>query len=152
MNQFNDLLTRLNNNQDFGFSLIRIFLGAALFVRGWTLVSNPDAIMALVSEDNLHMWYSYITIGHLLGGFCLTFGILARLAALFQIPILIGAVFISEKGLMMGGQSLELATLVLFLLILIFIFGSGPIAVSVYFKKREQKGETSGNADAAVTA
>lgn len=151
MNQFNELLNRLNSNQDYAYSIIRIFLGAALFLRGWALVSNPEAIFAFVGEENLHMWYSYITIGHLLGGFCLTFGIMARLAALFQVPILIGAVFISEKGLMMGGQSLELATLVLFLLIIIFIFGSGPLAVSVYFNNKRLK-ESSENIDTATAA
>jgi len=150
MKQLNELLNRLNSNQDYGYSLIRIFLGSALFLRGWALVSNPEAIITFVGDGNLHMWYSYITIGHLLGGFCLIFGIMARIAALFQIPILIGAVFISEKGLMLGGQSLELASLVLFLLIIIFIFGSGPVAVSVYFNNKRLK-ESSGNIE-PVTA
>lgn len=90
------------------------------------------------------MWYAYITIGHLLGGICLAIGVLTRLAALLQIPILVGAVSLSDMGLMMGGQSLELATLVLFLLVVFFIFGAGPLALSKYANKNtpEASGET----------
>ena len=144
MEQFSNLLNRLNRNQNIGYSFIRIFLGLALFVRGWALASNPDAIFELAGEDNLHMWYAYITIGHLLGGICLAIGVLTRLAALLQIPILVGAVSLSDMGLMMGGQSLELATLVLFLLVVFFIFGAGPLALSKYANKNtpEASGET----------
>ena len=138
MEQITKILNRLNNNQDMGYSFIRIFLGVALFVRGWAIASNPGDILELVRDGDLHMWFSYITIGHLLGGFCLTFGILTRPAALLQIPILLGAVSISEKGLMMGGQSLELAVLVLFLLFVFLVFGSGPIAVSAYVNKKNK--------------
>ena len=137
MNQFNEILKRLDDNRRIGYSLIRIFLGSALFIRGWILVSDPGAIDAIAFEQKLHMWHSYITIGHLLGGFSLIFGLFARLGALLQIPILTGAVFIvQDQGLMMGGQSLELASLVLFLLIIFFVFGPGSWALSRYFRLR----------------
>ena len=134
MEQFNEILDRLDSSQNVAYSIIRIFLGAALFVRGWILVSDPAAMTELASAEQLYMWYSYITIGHLLGGFLLTFGLFTRFGALFQIPILAGAVFIAqEEGLMMGGQSLELAALVLFLLLVYFVFGSGSLALNKYF-------------------
>ncbi len=126
MKQFNQILQSLNSNQNIAYSLIRTFLGIVLFVRGWILFSNPDAIMELVGDNQYHMWYSYVTIGHLIGGFFLMIGIFTRIGALLQIPILFGAVFIvHDKSLLQGGQSIELAVLVLFLLILCFIFGSG---------------------------
>jgi uncharacterized membrane protein YphA (DoxX/SURF4 family) len=61
----------------------------------------------------------------------LTLGFFTRLAAFIQIPILVGAVFFIhfDQGLMSVGQSLELAVLVLMLLILFFLFGSGPFAI-----------------------
>jgi putative oxidoreductase len=144
MNQFSDLLNRLNRNQDIGYSIIRIFLGIILFIRGWAFAANPDIIFEIAGDPNVHMWYSYITVGHLVGGCCLALGILSRVAALIQIPILMGAVLISEKGLMMGMQSLELASLVLFLLVLFTLFGSGPLAVSTFVNKRN-KGDRSEN-------
>ncbi len=138
MNPFIQFSERLKSKLDIAYALIRIYIGVALFVRGAILMANPDAIVALVSDDKLHMWYSYITIGHLLGGFLLALGLFVRLGALLQIPILVGAVLISrpEQGLMMGGQSFELASLVLFLLFVIFVFGSGPLALDLYFRNK----------------
>ena len=135
MSQINELLNKINSDQSIAYALIRIFLGSALFIRGVILASNPGAISKLVAEDNLHMWYSYITIGHLLGGLALALGLFSRLGALLQIPILIGAVFVvHNSGLMMGGQSLELAALVLFLLIIYFLFGAGSYSLNQRFK------------------
>jgi putative oxidoreductase len=126
MKRFNEILESLNSNQNIAYSFIRTFIGIALFVRGWILFSNPDAIMELVKDNQYHMWFSYVTIGHLVGGFFVAIGLFARLGALIQIPILIGAVFVvNEKNLMREDQSLELAGLVLFLLVICFIFGSG---------------------------
>lgn len=126
MKKFHELLEKLNSNQSMAYAMIRTFLGIVLFVRGWILLRNPDAIMALVKDNQYHMWFSYVTIGHLLGGILLSLGIFSRLGALLQIPILAGAVFVvQEKALMRGDQSIELASLVLFLLVVCFIFGSG---------------------------
>jgi putative oxidoreductase len=135
MKRFNEILESLNSNQNIAYSFIRTFIGIALFSRGWFLISNPDAIMELVGDNQYHMWYSYVTIGHLIGGFFLAIGIFSRLGALLQIPILFGAVFIVHgKGLMQAGQSMELAVLVLFLLLICFIFGSGAKSLGRRFK------------------
>ena len=135
MKQFNQILESLNSNQNIAYSLIRTFLGIVLFVRGWILFSNPDAIMELVSDNQYHMWFSYVTMGHLIGGFFVAIGLFTRLGSLIQIPILIGAIFVvSEKNLMREDQSLELAGLVLFLLVICFIFGSGAKSLGSRFK------------------
>lgn len=64
-------------------------------------------------------------IAHLCGGAFLAIGLLTRLSALLQIPVLAGAVFLIHwhEGLFSLGQSLEFSSLVLFLLILLFIDG-----------------------------
>jgi putative oxidoreductase len=135
MKRFYEILEKLNNNQNIAYSFIRTFIGLALFVRGWMLVSNPDAIMELVSDNNYHMWFSYVTMGHLIGGFFLAIGVFSRIASLLQIPILFGAVFIvHEKSFMQSGQSLELAVLVMFLLVICLIFGSGTKSLATRFK------------------
>jgi len=135
MNQFKNILGSLDNNQDLAYSLIRIFLGVVLFIRGWILASDPDAIIALIGEHTLHIWFSYLTIGHLLGGLSIALGMFTRIGSLLQIPILLTAVFMvhAKNGIMTGNQSLELALLVLFLLVIILIFGSGRWALDRYF-------------------
>lgn len=135
MNQFKEILINLDSNQHFAYAFIRIFLGVVLFIRGWILVSDPDAIIALVGEQKLHIWFSYLTIGHLLGGLSIALGLFTRIGALLQIPILITAVFFihAQQEIMSGNQSLELASLVLFLLVIILFYGSGRLSLDKYF-------------------
>ncbi len=134
MKKLTETLHWLDTHRDSAYSLIRIFLGAALFIRGWIFFSDPAAITELARADSLHMWFSYVTIAHLVGGFLMIAGLLTRVAAFFQIPILVGAVYIAqtEAGLMNVGQSLELAVLVLVLLGIYTLFGSGILSVDKY--------------------
>lgn len=136
MSPLQGYLQFIESNQHYAYSFIRIFLGAALFIRGIILVSNPGSIYVLDIKAEMHMFYSYITIIHLVGGFLMAIGFLTRVGALLQVPILLGAVFFvhAHSRLMMGGQNLEVAVLVLFLLLIYSVFGSGPLALNNYFK------------------
>jgi uncharacterized membrane protein YphA (DoxX/SURF4 family) len=73
----------------------------------------------------------YVMLAHFIGGALLTIGFLTRIAAIVQIPILAGAVFIVHRqdGLFAMGQSLELSALVLFLLVVISIAGAGKYSL-----------------------
>ena len=139
MKLFDDLSKWLEMHNDLAYSLMRIFLGTALFIRGALLMSDPAAITQLAGADKLYWWYSYITIAHLVGGALLALGLLTRLAAMLQIPVLVGAVFFihMQQGLLTVGQSLELAVLVLVLLIVYFLFGSGILALDRYIAKKK---------------
>jgi len=146
MKIFNEIVDWLNTNHDLAYSIIRMFLGAALFVRGLILLSDPAAISELAGLNNLYWWFSYITIIHLVGGLLLTLGFLTRIAALLQIPILAGAVFFihMRQGLVTEGQSLELSALVFVLLMIYFLFGSGSLSLDNFITKRKStlKNET----------
>lgn len=139
MKKFEDILHGLDGSRDQAYSFIRIFLGTALFVRGVILFSDPAVITELARVDNFYWWFSYITIAHLIGGICLALGLMTRFAALLQIPILVGAVFYVhlEQGLLTVGQSLELAVLVLVLLIIYFVYGSGILSLDAYMAGRK---------------
>lgn len=131
MTRLAELLGWLNSRRDVAYSIIRIYLGIALFVRGWMMLADPAAITTLGGTQSLYMWYAYIVAGHLIGGLLLAVGLLTRIAAVGQIPILAGAVFIVhlKHGLMSNDQSLELASLVLTLLLVYAFFGSGVWSV-----------------------
>ncbi len=63
-----------------------------------------------------------------------------------QIPILFGAVFFVhwQEGLFaagQSGQSLELAALVLFLLVLVFLAGSGDLSMDHHFFGKKETPE-----------
>jgi uncharacterized membrane protein YphA (DoxX/SURF4 family) len=117
---------------------VRIYLGIGLFVRGVLLFTSSHqgyitAVLGqlgdswLITVALLH----YIALAHLVGGLMLVFGVLTRIAAAVQLPILAGAVFVVHRheGLLAAGQSLEFAALVLFLLSVIAIAGPGPVSV-----------------------
>ena len=131
----------LETHRDLGYALIRIYLGIALFVRGWVLLSDPSEITELAGAQRVYWWYGYVIGTHMIGGLLLTLGFLTRWAALLQIPILLGAVFFihMEQGLMTVGQNLEVAALVLMLLFVYLLFGSGVLGMDNYLagKKAE---------------
>lgn len=117
-------------HQNYAYSFLRIFVGIALFIRGILFISDPHKLTQLAGSEQFFWMYSYIAIVHLAGGVLLMLGWFTRLASLIQIPILIGAVFVVHlsQGLLASGQSLELSVMVLFLLIVFFLFGSGELS------------------------
>jgi uncharacterized membrane protein YphA (DoxX/SURF4 family) len=113
-------------------------------VKGALFASNP-ALMPMMWEDGRMsalqtMAAHYVVLAHLCGGFLMAIGLVTRIAALAQVPVLFGAVFFVhlEEGLFSRGQNLEFAILVLFLVSLVFVHGPGRWSVDHYlFAKKE---------------
>ena len=140
-------LDKLYPYREHALDLLRIYLGVGLFVRGVVFLADSSAFMRLL-EPTASPWLTsvvlihYVALAHLFGGAMMAAGLLTRLAALVQIPILLGAVFIVnfQGGLLTPSQSLEFSILVLFLLVVIFLYGSGKWSADYLFfvKKWEQ--------------
>ncbi|MDB6126504.1 MAG: DoxX family protein [Verrucomicrobia bacterium] len=126
------------SHREMWLDCVRIYLGLGLFARGLLLISNTstgyfiDMLQRtgqnwLMTGALLH----YVMLAHFVGGAMLTVGFLTRVAALVQIPILVGAVFIVHRsdGLFAMGQSLEFSALVLFLLAVFVVSGAGPLSL-----------------------
>lgn len=146
MDRINDWLATLDAHRALAYPLIRIFLGLALFIRGWLFIADSDAAVRLVTEQGGDwMWpvalIHYIALAHLVGGLMLAVGLFTRVGALVQIPILIGAVFFvhAGEGLLASGQSLELSVLVLFLLGVFLLFGSGGVSVDQFLGRQAEE-------------
>lgn len=129
--------------RDVAFDLIRIYLGIGLFVRGWLFITDASALVGLLDGAGESSFLSaalvhYVALVHLGGGLLLAFGLLTRVAALVQIPVLVGAVFFVHlnEGLMAAGQSLEFSALVLFLLVVMFFHGAGRLSLDHYLFER----------------
>jgi uncharacterized membrane protein YphA (DoxX/SURF4 family) len=138
MATYRDLVDWINDNREIVVDLVRIYLGIGLFVRGILFAATPQGIGVLVDLSAFSLASAalahYVTFAHLLGGLMLTAGLLTRLAALIQIPVLTGAVFLvhAQQGLLSADQSLEFSALVLFLLVVVFVFGGGPWSADRY--------------------
>jgi len=129
-------------HNDVALDLIRGFLGVALFIRGVLFIADSSRIISLIQVGNMDylvpalLLYAAI-LAHILGGLMLAVGLMTRIAALIQIPVLMGAVFIAivQGGLFLPEQSLEISVLVLVLLSVLFVFGSGPLSLDrIMFK------------------
>lgn len=119
---------------------IRVILGGCLFVKGMAFLQdaqyleNVIASSSLSSSNNI-LLAQLITWIHLLGGTFIVIGFFTRIAILFQIPILLGAIiFVNAKLAFSPGSELGFALLILLLLIVFFIEGGGPISLDSYFK------------------
>lgn len=113
---------------------LRIFTGGLLFYKGFYFVENISEIYAMIEQDTVvpaFVLAHYVVGAHLVGGLMLMFGLLTRLAAAIQIPILLGAVlFVHGRQAILGGSNeLEYALLMLVLLIIFFFYGSGKWSV-----------------------
>lgn len=138
-----DALRKANEHTEVVLDLVRIYLGAGLFVRGILFVTEAEGVQTLVDPSQFSLLSAavvhYVSFVHLLGGLMLAVGLLTRLSALLQIPILTGAVFLVhwKEGLLSADQSLEFSALVLFLLVVIFLWGSGRWSADYYVFVRE---------------
>lgn len=140
-----DSIRKANEHRDIVLDLVRIYLGIGLFVRGVIFVTEANALQTLVDLSEFSLLSAavahYVSFVHLLGGLMLAVGLLTRLSALLQIPILIGAVFFVhwQDGLLSANQSLEFSALVLFLLVVVFLWGPGRWSADQYVFVREPR-------------
>ncbi len=136
--QKHDLASWAQSRRDLWLDCVRIYLGLGLFARGLLLITNTSTgYFVDMLQRSGHNWLMtgallhYVMLAHFVGGAMLALGFLSRLAALVQIPILAGAVFVVHRsdGLFAMGQSLEFSALVLFLLIVFLLGGSGRLSL-----------------------
>ncbi len=127
------------------FDLVRIYLGIGLFVKAVFFISHPDYLIGLLEKAG-PSWFAptaiqhYAVLAHLVGGLLLAAGMLTRLAALAQIPLLVGAILyvhLPQMLLIEPRQNFEFSALVLFLLVLLAIFGGGRLSADYYLFSRK---------------
>jgi len=127
--------------------LIRIALGVLIFSKGIAIVSNTSALQDLLLQNNVFGFSGMMAsvavhiVGfvHLVGGILIAIGLVTRFAVVIQIPILLCAVFFVNiaNGFSVLNSELWLSLLVLILLVLFWVVGSGPYSVDENMKKRQ---------------
>jgi putative oxidoreductase len=117
--------------------LIRILLGLFLLLKGIGFLNHypflRDQIIRTnalhLSPDNITLLIHYVTLVHMIGGIFILLGLLTRLASLIQIPIVFGAVFFVNILSPYFNSELWLSILVLGLLTVFMVIGSGPLSI-----------------------
>ena len=147
MKNINEYKRLFPSRLDIVIDLIRIYLGIALFAKGLYFLSHQEALNKLLEGSETTAFAQaavahYVIPAHLVGGLLLALGLLTRLAALSQIPILLGAVFyvwLPKVVFVEHRQNFEFSVLVLFLLALIFVYGAGRLSVDYLLTKKESR-------------
>ena len=121
--------------------VFRVILGFLLIWKGIEFIFNLDVLATFLQEtgitDKISASVSITVIAdliialHLIGGVCIAIGLRTRLFCLFNLPVLVGAVFFLnlKDNLLKPYAELWLAIPVLILLIGFTIEGNGQVAV-----------------------
>jgi putative oxidoreductase len=136
----------LQAHDDLFLDLVRIYIGAGLFVKAIYLMGHRDYLNQVIGSSG-NLWFApaavaqYVIIAHLIGGAMLAVGLLTRVAAFVQLPILLGAVFyvyLPRMATFEPRQYLEYSALVAFLLFWIGVFGAGRWSVDYRLSRKRE--------------
>jgi uncharacterized membrane protein YphA (DoxX/SURF4 family) len=134
--------------------LLRIVLGLILFWKGVSFIHDSSRLESMVQSTGINMFNSnaemiafVVPYLNLLCGLFIAVGLFTRWASIIQLPILIVAViFVNVKaGMSFDNTELVLSVIVLILLILFSIKGSGVLSADAYFQSYYKAGSESGN-------
>jgi uncharacterized membrane protein YphA (DoxX/SURF4 family) len=126
--------------QSYLLLIARVLVGMILILKGIFFISHAEHLKELILQSRFAAGVgfitAYITFAHLLGGVFLIVGLFIRIAALLQLPILLGAIFfiLPTQGIAYFGSDFILSIIVLALLIFILIKGAGTISMDHYLK------------------
>ena len=138
--------------------IIRMLVGLLLVAKGYVYFNNAGYIRELLiqnklineSPDIIILVIYYTTYVQLVGGILIFFGLFTRLACILQLPIIIGAIFIANILSPFFNSELWLSVLVLALLFLFIIIGSGPWSVDHNLARMRDPEKAKSSADKLV--
>lgn len=127
--------------------IVRIALGLFLCYKAIFFLNNMSALIGLMGNNNMGIKSfnvvflgQFIVIIHLMGGLLIAIGIHTRLAALVQIPILVGAlILMNNSNVFVTGWDTAITVITLLLLIFFAIIGNGPWSYSKIWHEEEKK-------------
>ena len=132
-----------DSHQSKWFTFLRVSLGLIIFLKGIVFIRDTGAINGMIANSAVSIYAvmlaHYVALAHLMGGFLITIGLITRVAVMFQLPVLLGAiVFVNaQKGFFTIHSELGLSILVLCLLIFFLIFGSGKYSADEFMRTHE---------------
>ena len=149
-----DITEKTSITQPRWLTILRIVLGFILFWKGITFIRDSSDLSSILQRMSIGVvnknseWIAFlITYINLLGGLFIAVGLFTKTSCVIQIPILIGAVFFvnTKGGLNQSSSELILSVIVLILLILFAVKGSGVISADEYFRSYYKAGSEEGN-------
>lgn len=121
----------------------RVVLGLVLVFKGISFIQNSSGIHSVLAQSLFEFGdiaiAHYIIMIHVAGGLMIAAGFLTRVAVLFQLPILIGAVFFvnASRGMFPIYSEFLIALLVLLALVFFLFYGSGIYSLQKMLKSNK---------------
>jgi len=122
--------------------LVRVALGVFLLLKGVAFMENTAYLGSIIESQRvidvspglLMVLVYYVTFAHMIGGILIALGILTRPASIIQLPIVLGAIFLT--GVFKEPvNTMVWPSVTAFILLLVFtIIGSGPISLDRYLE------------------
>jgi putative oxidoreductase len=121
--------------------IIRMILGIFLLVKGVVFLNATPFLRDIFIRTHairltpamITVLINYVILVHMIGGVLIFLGLLTRVAALVQVPVVFGAVFFVNILNSFFNSELWLSVLILALLVIFFIIGSGPLSLDHFF-------------------
>jgi putative oxidoreductase len=118
--------------------VIRFGLGVFLIVKGLAFAGNLDGLIGRINFTEAYAAGGiahFIIMAHVMGGLLIAIGLLTRIAVACQIPILLGAVIFAGTSANYNYGELWQALIVLALVVVCFIYGSGKWSADQWLRK-----------------
>jgi putative oxidoreductase len=137
------MATKKSVNEPGWLTILRIALGIILIWKGIDFIRDISALELLIKQTGVSFFTEnedalalVVTILTLLCGFFIVVGFFTRIASIVQIPVvLVAIVFVNMKNIDQNTFELVLTIVVLVLLILFAIKGSGALSADEYFRR-----------------
>ncbi len=129
--------------------ILRILLGLFLLNKGIIFLKDSaylrDLILAKEAVNQPPALISaivfYVSYIHVVGGGLMVLGLYTRVWAILQFPVVFGAVFLVNITSPYVNSELWLSILVLAMLTVFIIFGSGPLSIDHLLAREASKGK-----------
>jgi putative oxidoreductase len=124
---------------------LRVMLGVFLLLKGYAFLQNMAYLKWILSTQQLTSLSAgalsfimfYVIFSHMAGGILIMLGILTRLAALVQLPVIVCSVLIINSFKSTLNTQMWLSVLCCILLLFFLLMGSGPFSLDNYFTKSQ---------------
>jgi uncharacterized membrane protein YphA (DoxX/SURF4 family) len=147
MNTFQRVSEWSDRHQSKWLGMLRMLLGVTLFFKGLSFIVDKDMTMGILAANDFEfiplLIVHYVIIFQMAHSVLIIAGLITRIAALAQLPIVAGAVLlIATTGTFAPlGSDLYLAAFLLFLLCFFLVYGAGPLSVDAALKRRRASGD-----------
>ena len=130
-------------NQPSWLTILRIALGIILIWKGINFIRDISVLRSMIEQTGVGVFSrssgvlaAIVGILSLLCGVFITVGLFTRISSIVMIPIIfVAIVFVNMKNIERNAFELILTIIVLVLLVLFAIKGSGPLSADEYFRR-----------------